>query len=103
MRRRARSDGGDGQGGRGEALLLFLTFLAASLLLAVLAAYWRHEYKLWNLKAGASFTRAAEAEVTERSAKSTTALGRMRRAFVISVGGIMVAFVILIGAMWRGF
>jgi hypothetical protein len=83
------------------ALLLFLTCQTVSLLTSVLAAYWRHEYKLWNLKAGVSSSRGDEAEVRARAKKSDRALWRMRRAFEISVAGVIVGFVILIGAMWR--
>lgn len=36
------------------AFLLFLTVMAVALLGAVLAAYWKHQYKLWDVKAQAS-------------------------------------------------
>src|SRR6266550_6292262 len=36
------------------SFLLFLTAAALALGLAILAAYWRHQYKMWDVKAIAS-------------------------------------------------
>src|ERR1700704_3573798 len=30
--------------------LLFLTCMASALILAVLASYWKHQYKMWDVK-----------------------------------------------------
>jgi hypothetical protein len=41
-----------------NSLLLFVTAMATCLAFAILTAYWKHQYKLWDVKAGASRARA---------------------------------------------
>ena len=82
------------------SLLLFLTLLTASLLTAVLAAYWRHEYKKWNLKSGVSKARGEDEEARTRRAKAASDLDQMRTSFLISLGGIIGAYAVLIMSMW---
>src|SRR5690606_15976568 len=67
------------------ALLLFLTAMACSLLLAILAAYWKHQYKLWDVKAQVSASKNNVPETQLRSSKANRYLRAMRAALVISL------------------
>jgi|SRR3954466_7211117 len=80
--------------------LVFLTAIALALLAAVLAAYWRHEYKKWNLKAEASKGRGAVEEVNQRIGWAIRDLTSMRRAFLLSLSLIIGGYGWLIAAMW---
>ena len=82
------------------SFLCFLTLVSSALLAAVLAAYWRHEYKKWNLKAMASRARGADDEVTSRIEATQRDLGQMRAAFLTSLFLIVAAYGVLIVAMW---
>lgn len=81
------------------AFLLFLTAMAVALLVAVLAAYWKHQYKLWDVKAQASAAQNAE-EVRKRSAKANRYLKAMRIAFVVSLAGVLFGVGELVVAFW---
>jgi hypothetical protein len=80
--------------------LLFLTLVSTALMAAVLSAYWRHEYKKWNLKAGASRARGAAEEAAQRLAWANRDLGQMRGAFLVSLFLIVGAYGVLIVSMW---
>lgn len=82
------------------AFLLFLTTMAIALLVAVLAAYWKHQYKLWDLKAQASAAQNAAEEAQRRSAKANRYLTAMRIAFVVSLAGVLFGIGELIVAFW---
>ncbi|MGE3972209.1 MAG: hypothetical protein AB7E78_12745 [Porticoccaceae bacterium] len=82
------------------AFLLFLTAMAVGLLSAVFAAYWKHQYKLWDVKAQASLARNATDKAQERSAKATRYLRVMRAAFVVSLLGILFGVGELVVAFW---
>ena len=82
------------------AFLLFLTAMAVALLAAVLAAYWKHQYKLWDIKAQISANQNAEAEAQTRGAKANRYLKVMRTAFVISLVGILLGVGELVVAFW---
>ena len=81
------------------AFLLFLTAMTVALLVAVLAAYWKHQYKLWDVKAQISATQNAE-EAQTRLAKANRYLKAMRTAFVISLVGILFGVGGLVIAFW---
>jgi len=82
------------------AFLVFLTVMALALPVAVLAAYWKHQYKLWDLKAQASSTKNNTAEANTRSVKAERYLKCMRVAFVVSLICICFGFLELIAAFW---
>jgi hypothetical protein len=84
-------------------LLLFLSCLALSLVLALAAAYWRHWYRLWGLKASVSSHRKEMAEAAIRVQKANRDLKSMRRAFVASFWLVVVAFALLIAGLWSSF
>ena len=82
------------------AFLLFLTAMAVALLTAVLAAYWKHQYKLWDVKAQVSRSKNENKNAQERSAKSNRYLKIMRATFVVSLFSIMFGVVELVVAFW---
>ena len=81
-------------------LLLFLSATGLALLAAVFSAYWKHQYKLWDVKAQVSLAKSDEATAAERSSFSTFHLVAMRRGMLISLSLLLVAFLVLLGAMW---
>ena len=79
----------------------FVSLCIVALLSAVLASYFKHEYKLWDLKAQVvPRTSADEPEFAKRSAKSSRYLKAMRWSMRVSIVALFVAFVALAGAMW---
>jgi F0F1-type ATP synthase membrane subunit c/vacuolar-type H+-ATPase subunit K len=82
------------------ALVGFLTVSAIALLAAVLAAYWKHQYKMWDIKAAVSVAQAQNAEAVARSELSNKYLRWMRRAMLVAVIAIAVALFGLVIALW---
>lgn len=78
----------------------FLTVMALSLLAAVLAAYWKHDYKMWDLKSALSARQGNVQEAERRHASFASSLGQMRWAMKLSVLGIVVGYGILVAAIW---
>jgi hypothetical protein len=68
------------------AFLVLVTSMALGLLSAVLAAYWRHQYKMWDVK--------------KRPSKATWYLAAMRRAMLVAVVLVSVGLLQLVGAFW---
>ncbi len=77
--------------------LTFLTSMVVALISAVLAAYWKHQYKLWDVKMGAA---ANSAERAQRHAKAGCYLTAMRYSMLISVLAIVLAFATVLLAAW---
>ena len=73
--------------------LTFLTLMGIGLASAVLAAYWKHQYKMWDVKARVSAADGNSSEAQSRSGSSGAYLVAMRRAMFIAV----IAFVIGLG------
>lgn len=82
------------------AFLLFLTAMAGVLLVAVLGAYWKHQYKLWDVKAQVSASKNEATEAQTRSAKANGYLKAMRMTLVIALVGISFGLGELIVAFW---
>jgi len=80
--------------------LIFLTLVLSALLAAVLAAYWRHEYKKWNMKAQASQARGLADEARQRFDWAGRDLGQMRGAFLVSLFCVLAGYGTLVVAMW---
>ncbi len=78
----------------------FLTAMAIALLSAVLAAYWKHQYKLWDVKAQASGARLRMDEAKARSDSANTYLSSMRSAMFVAVISIVAGIVELVIAFW---
>ncbi len=78
---------------------IVITFLVIALMLAVLAAYFRHRYVMWNLKSLGE----EPAEAKKRIGWANDNLDRMRRCITLSTVVIVVAFAGLVGALWLGY
>jgi hypothetical protein len=83
-----------------KPFLAFLTAMVISLLAAVLAAYWKHEYKMWDVKGQASSARGEAQEAKQRGALAGTNLWQMRWSMRVALVGILLGFVILTVAIW---
>lgn len=82
------------------SFLLFITSAALALALAVLAAYWRHQYKMWDVKAQASASQGKNEEAFSRNCRSNFFLWAMRYAVVGALLAILFALVQLIVSLW---
>jgi len=82
------------------SFLLFVTAAALALGLAVLAAYWRHQYKMWDVKAIASANQGKSQEAQNRSAKANFYLWGMRYVLVAAVLCILFALGQFIVSLW---
>jgi len=80
--------------------LIFLTAMAAALFVAVLAAYYKHEYKKWDVKAQTSNVQGYVEEAEERLGMADRDLSRMRNSIGLAVCLIGVGIAVLLGAMW---
>jgi hypothetical protein len=94
---------------------LFLTFIALSLIFAILAAYWKHQYKMWDVKAIASKNNAVRSgikhdggnkeleysiESINRSKKANWYLKSMRLVVFLSVLFIVIGVSELVASFW---
>ncbi len=68
---------------------LFVTGMVAALILAVLAAFYRHYYKMWDVKGSDAKKAKYYLNATRRC---------VRNSLLLECG----AFVLLVGAMWWG-
>src|SRR2546426_908677 len=71
------------------AFLLVLTSMAVALMVAMLAAYWKHQYKLWDVKAQVSASKNESEEAQLRSRKRDKYLRAMRNAIVVALLAIL--------------
>lgn len=83
-----------------KAFLLFLTFMALALMFALLAAYLKHQYKLWDVKAQASASNANVKEAEVRSKKAARNLGAMRVSLGVSLVAILLGILDLVCTAW---
>jgi len=81
-------------------LRIYLTGMAVGLLAAVLAAYWKHQYKLWDVKAAVSTDQEASDDARRRATKARCYLTLTRVAFVASVVAIATSICTLIVGIW---
>lgn len=82
------------------SFLLFVTAATLGLALAVLAAYWRHQYKMWDVKAIASASEGKKEEAQCRSARSSFYLWGMRYVVVGALLCILFALGQFIVSLW---
>lgn len=82
------------------SFLLFVTAATLGLALAVLAAYWRHQYKMWDVKAIASASEGKKEEAQSRSAKSSFYLWGMRYVVVAALLCILFALGQFVVSLW---
>ncbi len=65
--------------------LAFLTLMGIALMSAVFAAYWKHQYKMWDVKARVSVAGGNSLDAQARSGSSIAYLVAMRRAMFVAV------------------
>lgn len=97
------------------SFLIFVTLAALSLVLAILAAYWKHQYKMWDVKAGASdgeatyhkySTKNADQEAKyaqeaeSRRQRANRYLSAMRRAIGIAIVSLVLGIGLLVAGLW---
>lgn len=80
--------------------LAFLTAMVVALLAAVLAAYWKHEYKMWDVKGQVSAAKGEAESAQLRGGLASTNLWQMRWSMRLALFGILIGFMILVVAMW---
>jgi hypothetical protein len=77
-------------------VLIALTALVLGLVAAVAAAWFRHQYQLWAVKAAAKKGHEAEKHL-ENAVRD---LGRMRNSMTGSAILLVVSLIFMIGALW---
>ena len=82
------------------ASLIFLTAMGLALMAAVLAAYFKHDYKKWDVKANVSAMNGQGEEAGKRMASAQFYLSAMRAAMVIAAVAIVLALGSLLMVAW---
>lgn len=82
------------------AFLLFLTLQLVALGLAVFAAYAKHEYKVWDVKASEARSRDDNYQASKHKEKADDWLPRMRRSIMASMLAILGGLVVFLVAAW---
>ena len=80
--------------------LAFLTAMVVALLAAVLAAYWKHEYKMWDMKGQASAAKGQTEDAQHRGGLAGANLWQMRWSMRVALFGILIGFTVLVVAIW---
>lgn len=79
--------------------LVFLTFMATALTSSVVAAYFKHQYKMWDVK-GAAVSGHSVVEAERRFARAGLFLRAMRWSMRASVVGFALGILGLVAASW---
>ena len=79
------------------SFLVFLSAMGLALVAAVLAVYWKHRYKLWDIKGLAVKDEQRQARCFKRSSRHLTA---MRAGMRASLALIILGFLQLIVFLW---
>ncbi len=80
--------------------LIFLTLMCLALITAVIAAYFKHQYKMWDVKATASGFAGRMEEATERLGDAKCYLRAMRYAMFAAALAIVLALGWLLVVAW---
>jgi hypothetical protein len=83
-------------------VLVFMSLMTAALASAVLAAHWKHDYKMWDVKGRVSKAKKDIVRAVERSTDASEGVGRMRCAMDVSTALIVAALTVLILSLWAG-
>ena len=78
-------------------ILIFITLMVAALVFSVMAAFYRHQYKMWDVK---TYVADSMDERKERSSSARRDLRRMRRFMATSVILLCAGFVGLVLSLW---
>lgn len=82
------------------AVLLFITFMTIALASAIVAAFCKHHYKMWDVKAGVSLNQGKQGEALDRSISTSRYLTVMRGAMAFALVSIVIALAVFVGACW---
>ena len=82
------------------SFLLFVTSASLALGLAIVAAYWRHQYKMWDVKALASASQGKSDEATARGRRSGYYLWGMRYSVVAALLSLLFALAQFVVTLW---
>lgn len=82
------------------AVTLFMTLMTIALAAAVVAAFCKHEYKKWDIKALVSLKQGDSVEAKDRSSKSRRHLDSMRGAMLVAVVAVIGGLGVLIAGFW---
>lgn len=82
------------------AFLIFVTCTALALVSALLAAYWRHQYKLWDVRGGVSAAKGKDEKAVRRGLVANRYFKLVRLALLVSVMAILVGLCALIALFW---
>lgn len=79
------------------SFLIFLSAMGLALVAAVLTAYWKHQYKMWDVKGRATEDEQQQARYFKRSSRYLSA---MRAGMWMSLALITLGFLQLIVFLW---
>lgn len=79
---------------------IFLTFMIIALVSAVLAAYCRHQYKMWDLKCGSASSQQNTETAIQYEKYAGRNLKNMRRLMQVSVIIICMSFAVVASSLW---
>ena len=80
--------------------LIFLTTVDIALLAAVLAAWGKHQYKKWDVKAASSNSKGNAAEAQKRACRASFYLAAMRWSMGTAVTAVAIALIELPAFAW---
>lgn len=80
------------------AIFITAAFLAIST--AAASAYWRHQYKMWDVKSQASKSRNEADEASRRSGLANLNLARMRRGMALALAVYLLGTAVLLVGLW---
>ena len=78
------------------ASLILLTAMGIGLIAAGLAAYSKHQYKMWDVKANASAMNGQTEEANKRMASAQNYLTAMRRSILLAALAIALGFLLVV-------
>ena len=77
--------------------LLFITQMALALTSAVIAAFCKHQYKMWDVKARVA---SSKEEQHARAKRTGRYLNAMRFSMALALVAFVLGIVVLVGAAW---
>ncbi|TAK66428.1 MAG: hypothetical protein EPO19_14570 [Betaproteobacteria bacterium] len=80
--------------------LFFLTAMIVALLAAVLAAYWKHDYKMWDVKGHAAAKKGEPERARSHIELAGSDLWQMRWSMRTALFAILLGFTVLVAAFW---
>ncbi|OGI62428.1 MAG: hypothetical protein A2W18_13330 [Candidatus Muproteobacteria bacterium RBG_16_60_9] len=82
-----------------KSYLVLLTLMGFALILSVLAAYWKHQYKMWHVKGNVS---TIQEEQDRRQRLAIAYLTLMRSAMFMAVVLIVLSLLGIVVSAWLG-